>query len=401
VTAAATSGLRPAPSQNPDPRPSSAIDTWRAWRVPLALIALVIAGGTLIALLQPAAVNSYLNPAGDGPVGTHAIADILAARGRRVVTTTTPAATSSAARSAPSTVVITSPQYLTEQQLSALTQLPGDLVVVEPDQANLAALIPGAIVTGSFAVQPLQPGCSLAAARLAGNADMGGSGLRLPSLTPGAKLCYPVAGQPTLVQYSVGRKVMTILGSGQLLTNQSLGRLGNASLALNLLESNPRIVWLVPSPAIQAAPRPAVGQRSLASLLPIGAWLVALQLAIAVLLTALWRARRLGPVITEHLPVQVRAAETIEGHARLYQSRRARGQAAAALRAATVSRLSTAVGVPPGGTPETLTAALVARSGLSADYIDSTLFGPAPPDDTALIRLADELDALERQVRTQ
>jgi len=59
---------------------------------------------------------------------------------------------------------------------------------------------------------------------------------------------------------------------------------------------------------------------------------VALQVFIAAALAALWRTRRLGPLVAEPLPVVVRASETVEGHGRLYRSRRSRGRAAAVLR---------------------------------------------------------------------
>ena len=53
-------------------------------------------------------------------------------------------------------------------------------------------------------------------------------------------------------------------------------------------------------------------------------------------LLVLWRARRLGPVVTEPLPVVVRSAEVVEGHGRLYSRAGARDRAAAALRAGTM-----------------------------------------------------------------
>jgi hypothetical protein len=44
--------------------------------------------------------------------------------------------------------------------------------------------------------------------------------------------------------------------------------------------------------------------------------------------------------------------------------------------------------------------ALSARSGGAATRTEAMLFGPAPGDDAALVALADDLDALEREVRT-
>src|SRR5690606_41722785 len=55
-------------------------------------------------------------------------------------------------------------------------------------------------------------------------------------------------------------------------------------------------------------------------------------LIVVVVLLAWWQGRRLGPLVTEPLPVVVRASETVEGRGRLYRSRRARDRAAEALR---------------------------------------------------------------------
>jgi len=403
ATAPSPPRLAPGPGAGSDAGPgATAAGIWRTWRVPILLVALIFAGATLIALLQPAAAtNNYLDPASTGPAGARALADILTARGHQVITEHTPAGAASAARSAASTVVITSPGHFTARQLHTLANLPGDLVLVQPSQAALSVLAPGVALAYSVPVGATEPECGLAGTRLAGNADMGGEAYQIQHVLPGEQQCYPVAGLPTLVQYARGSGTVTILGSGRPLTNQSLAQLGNAALALNLLESSSRVVWLVPTEAIQASPGLANGRPRADRLIPLGAGLVALQVGLAVLLTALWRARRLGPVVAEQLPVVVRAAETTEGHARLYQSRRARGQAAAALRAATINRLSPSVGVPTSGPSQALTSALAARTGLSPEQVAAKLFGPAPANDAELVRLADELDALERQVRAQ
>ena len=81
------------------------------------------------------------------------------------------------------------------------------------------------------------------------------------------------------------------------------------------------------------------------------------------MLAALWRARRLGPLVTERLPVAIRASETTEGRARLYRKANARDRAAAALRSATRTRLAPLIGVPPRGAhaPDVLLPAVAAR----------------------------------------
>ncbi len=374
---------------------------WRNWRLPAAIIGLIVAGATVIALLQPVGpTNSYLDPASTGPAGAHALADLLTERGQRVIPAVTPSAAIRAA-SGGATLVVTSPQFLTRHQLSAMAKLPGNLVLVEPDELALAVLAPAVANAGQTQIGPTAPHCSLPAARLAGRAVLGGIGLTLRHRSAGAQLCYPSGRLAGLLQYAEGRKVITVLGSGQFLSNQDLATLGNAALGLNLLSSSQRVVWLVPALALQSGAGPATGSRSLTSLIPLAAWLVALQLGVALLLTALWRARRLGPVVAERLPVAVRAAETVEGHGRLYQSRRARGRAATALRAALVDRVAPLAGLPRDASADTVATALAARSGSVPEQVSRMLYGPVPSTDAALVALASELDDLERKVRAQ
>ncbi len=370
---------------------------WRNWRTATLAGAFVLLGAAIVTLLAPTAVplGGY-DPADTSPFGTHALADILAARGTAVIRTTTPAAAQEAADSAGTTLVISTPALLTTGQLDRLATLPADLVIVAPTRAALAALAPAVRLAPSSAVRAVPPDCGLPAAQLAGPADLGGERLRVT--TAGATACYPVGGRPTLVQYQAGGRLITVLGTGAFLTNASLGQQGNAALALDLLGRGSRVVWLVPIPGRTGLP----GQpRSLLSLIPRPAYLVVLQLGLAVLLAAAWRARRLGPLVPEPLPVVVRAAETVEGHARLYQARQARGQAALALRAAAVRRIMPLLGVPAGADQAAIVAALTRRLSRSQAEIEALLYGPVPASNSALTALAGQLDALEREVRAQ
>ncbi len=164
----------------------TARDLWRRWRVPLALAAVIVLGGIVIALLQPGApITGYLDPSGTDAVGAHAIADLLSDRGYSVTRETTPAAAESAAR-APGhggvTLVVASPGLLTARQLDGLAQVQADLVLIGPGRAALAALAPRVGLVGPAPVLILAPGCGLNAARLAGTADMGGVQLNLQQL---------------------------------------------------------------------------------------------------------------------------------------------------------------------------------------------------------------------------
>jgi len=191
----------------------------------------------------------------------------------------------------------------------------------------------------------------------------------------------------------IGTIYEVALGEGLVVESKFLP---NYNMALNLLRA-PRVVWLVPG---LGPPGASGGQKTLTQLIPLPVYLVVIQLCLAVVLAALWRARRLGPLVPERLPVVVRASETVEGHARLYQARRARDRAAAALRAAMLARTLPTLGLAPGAGPGEIVPALSARSAGGAARIEAMLFGPAPGDDASLVALAHDLDALEREVRT-
>jgi hypothetical protein len=374
---------------------------WRRWRAGLIIGLIVLLGGVGIAVLHSQPQNQYLNPGAVTADGTHALADVLTGLGHQVITATSvPAAVQAATPG--STLVITSPQYLASAELRTLSRVRASVLLVQPDAAALAAIASQVSLIGP--VQPVvltEPACSLRAATLAGAADMGGENLLAGGQSPPDAQCYTSTSGPTLVQLRVRGRTVTVLGAAAPLTNSQLARDGNAALVINLLPSR-RIIWLVPAVAAVAGPA-ARGPRTFASLLPPAVYLVTIQLAIAVLLTAAWRARRLGQLVAEPLPVVVRAAETTEGHGRLYQSRHARAQAAGAIRSALLSRLERVVGLPAGAGQEAVVAALAQRlvtdhGGRSPARLSELLYGPAPRTDQALVALARDLDELEREV---
>jgi Domain of unknown function (DUF4350) len=402
----------------PSPGGAGAVG-WRRWRAPAALVAIILAGGTVIALLQTGpVVTGPLDPRDVGPGGTHALAALLAGQGKRVSTVDTAAAALAQSMRPHTALVVADPGRVGPASLPALAATPADLLIVAPGPRALAALTRGVTPAAQAPVANHPPRCTWPGARLAGPADMGG--LLLRSTAPGAWRCYPVSraatpggpggragpGAPprtryaSLVRYRSGGRIITVLGTGAPLTNRDLGRGGNAALALNLLAGDSRIVWLVPGPAASSAPG-AARSRSVSGLIPAPVYLVIAELAVALVLAALWRMRRFGPLVFEPLPVVVRASETAEGHGALYRSRRARDRAAAALRAATLARLTARTGLPQTASPEAVGRELAGRTGRGEQEIRAMLYGPVPRDDAALVKLATDLDTLEEQVLAQ
>ena len=133
------------------------------------------------------------------------------------------------------------------------------------------------------------------------------------------------------------------------------------------------------------------------SLLP-GWWeLAVVQAAIGLVAVGIWRGRRLGPILSERLPVSVRAAETVEGHGRLYYRLRARDRAAMSLRAGARRRLSRVLG--HGEDAAALSASVAARTGQQPGAVHQILFGPVPDTDDHLVDLARDLHRLEQEAR--
>ena len=383
-------GVRMSGAPGPRWRPTGG--AWRGW---LVVASVVAAGAALIVLARQAPAPQYLSPNSVASDGTHALADVLGELGRRVqVQDSVPAAV--AAATAGTTLVITSPDSLSPADIRALAQVPADVLLVEPDPAALAALAPGILLTGpSRPVLVTQPHCTVRAAVLAGAVDAGGENMKVFRSTGMTHQCYFSPAGSMLVQTRVRGRLVTVLGSADMLTNAYLGRQGNAALAINLLPTR-RIAWLIPpAPDIVASPR---GQRSFFGLVPLAAYLVAAQLGFALLLAVGWRSRRLGPLVTEKLPVVVHAAETVLGHGQLYRSRHARDRAASEFRAVLQTRICRAVGLPAGSGPEPVVLAVTERSAANAERIRELLYGPAPRTDAALAVLARDLDDLAQEV---
>ncbi|MET9169229.1 DUF4350 domain-containing protein [Streptomyces cellulosae] len=389
------------------PPPTSASPTARqVWTrsrgVALALVLLVVAA-VAIAVVRSDARHGRLDPRSADPSGSRAVAELLADRGvdTRVVTTLDEAAD---AAGPDTTLLVAVPDLLTPRQQTRLRTATknsgGRTVLVASGIASVERLAPGVMADPANSLDStLEPGCDLPAAVRAGSADTGG--IRYSSAHPEADECYRSQRLPTLLRIPApsGDGDTVLLGAPDILLNHRLDEHGNASLALQLLGSRPHLVWYLPTPADATAG--SEDEKSFFDLLPSGWLWGTLQLFVAAALAALWRARRLGPLVPEKLPVAIRASETVEGRARLYRKADARDRAALALRSATRIRLAPLVGVPgtQAHSPEALLPALSARLDGDGPSLRTLLFGPPPGDDAALIRLADQLDALERQVR--
>jgi hypothetical protein len=179
------------------------------------------------------------------------------------------------------------------------------------------------------------------------------------------------------------------------MTNERFGALGNAALTIGALGRSGRLVWWSPDP-LDGAPQATA--TTIGDLLPDAVRYGALQLLVVLAVVVVWRARRFGRLVPEPLPVVVRAIETTRGRAQLYRKARARGRVAQVLRVAAVRRLATRTGLSRTSDPAAVASAVATATGRPANQVDGLLVGPDPTDDATLVRLARDLDALEKEV---
>jgi hypothetical protein len=271
----------------------------------------------------------------------------------------------------------------------------GHVVLIRPSSRALDVLAPGVLnSTESLPENSRSPECDLPAAVKAGTATVGGVSYSAPD---SAITCYGDGINHTVVRLDVQGMTVDVVGSPRTFTNAELAEDGNAALALNLIGTHSELVWYLP----QYEPNSYDDEDDAAGppLVPPDVRYIAWALAFAAFVVAIWRGRRLGPVVPEPLPVIVHAAETTEGRARLYRRSRARDRAAAALRESALGKLQKAHGIPRRAEPTAVVAAIAARTGRDPAMLYELLYGQPPLDDSALMYLSHQLDVLTLEVR--
>ena len=362
----------------------------------------VVGGLVLLGLLaltavlpEPRTTQDPLAPDSVADNGSRALAQILGRQGVEISHETRLADTLAAAGPG-TTLLVTSHALLYDEHADRLAATGADLVLVEPGYLveRYSTSVSYSYAWGGGPTES-EAQCSDADAQVAGSLEWSGAGYR--STDPAVTLCFADGDSHGMaVTTEEGRRI-TVLATSAPFTNEMLDVGGNAALALRLLGKNTSLVWFTPRSADlrDLDPAPSAG---LGDLLPPWVGFVAIQLLVLVLFVALWRGRRLGPLVAEPLPVVVQSAETTRGRGRLYRRARSHGHAGAALRAASAARCSARLGLPRSAGAEAVIDAVSYASGRSTAEVAHPLYGPPPTSDTGLTHLARELDRLESEV---
>lgn len=360
--------------------------------------------------------NATLSISNPSPAGARAAAEVLRNQGVNVTAMDSLASTNAALDAngrGRSTVLFNDPQQLlsTDQvgELAAAVRAAGGrLVAVAPGPLAVGALAAGITSAGSAPATPaVQAGCGNADAAAAQTIDGGASspGSIAPvrtalQLYKGAQTCFVPDGTGTgngsggyLAMDGNGSVV--VLGSPGIVINQNLASRGNAALTFRLLGSTPQLLWYTASlkDVPVAEQPPSLADFTPTWIFPATAWLL-----LVALLGMLWKGRRNGPLVTEPLPVVVKASETLAGRARLYQDARASGTAGRTLQQATLTRLALRLRLGHTAEPGTVVDAVAAATGRNRQQVNNMLRGDAPNSDKDMMNLAVELAALEEEV---
>lgn len=367
--------------------------------VVLGIVAVLIALAGLALGAGRSVSGDPLSATNPGLAGSKALAQVLRQQG----VTVKPAGSLSAVGDAAdddTTVLVFDPEgNLDREGYDQLTSVASTIVVVEPSFAALQALAPDVHAAGAPGGVS-SAGCSLPAAQRAARIDPRATANTEEASSPGTfratgdtTTCFEGSGgRASLVATSYQGRTVYLLGSASVLMNDGIDRLGNAALALNLLGEHRTLVWYLPG----ILDRPVTGPADLTSLTPGWVTPVVILLTLVFLAAAVWRGRRFGPLVVEHLPVVVRAGETREGRARLYQRTSSQLRAADALRIGTIGRLCTTVGLPRVATTDEIVEAVAALTGRNRSAVLSLLVDERPRSDRELIDLSDRLAELER-----
>lgn len=369
---------------------------------------IVVAVGALIATLVLLLVTNQgntdrrsLSTNSTGPGGSMAVAEVLRQQGVALSRAGTLEEAIVAAR-ADSTVLFYDPNgYLSSSQLSKVATLGNKLVVITPAFFELAQLAPEIFPAGKPEKKDeLSADCDLPAALKAEKISVSGSTYRIENDSVGddeVDQCFSSYDDSySLIRLVREDRSVTVLGAPDVLSNEGILKSGNAALALNLLGESENLVWYIPT----AADVEATGPPSLSELTPDWVTAVLLLLLFVFISAAIWRGRRLGPVVIENLPVTVRSTETREGRARLYAKAGAYSRATDAIRIGTLRRISSMLGLPRTTQAPEIITAIAQRTGIHPEKIAATLLEQVPRSEAEMMQISQELEHYEALIRS-
>lgn len=377
------------------PRPTGRGRRVLGW---ILVIALLLGIGLLSMrfLVADPDLTGTLNPESPGPHGAKALAELVRDQGVDIEVTRSRLGAADALDSG-TTLVLTDPYALTDEAAKTLIDS-AERVVLLTSSARMLRLLDlgedaptesGALSENST----VDAQCSLPEFARVGRIDAE------RMFTPASNVdgCFrEPTGASAVLRADVHGRTITLVEGTHLLSNEALAENGNAALGLALLAQQDRVLWYVPSFAdgdVTAGDGATLGDLTPGWISP-----AILLLLIAGIAAIVWRGRRFGPLVAESLPVTVRAAETMQGRARLTAKAADAPHAAAVIRTGTLTRLAARLALSPRASVPEIADAASDRLQVPRASLYDLLGGPPPQSDNELIELARRLAELETAV---
>jgi hypothetical protein len=364
-----------------------------AARVPRgAVVGLCIAGALLVAALlggRPGRDGPPLDPRSDGPLGTSALVALLGDLGADVEL--------SVGLPGPNDeVALVLRDRLDDeqtQQLLVWVRLGGTLVVTDPTQGRTPPLVDPGLIPETGAIAPGT--CTIPALAEVGAID-GGAAVRFDTL--GAdEICFGNGRDGAFVVIQeVGAGDLVAVGGAAFLTNELLDERDNAVLAATLLAPAAHTAVRFVDPPIPAGG----GSKTLGDLVPGGVKRALIQLAVAFVLYALWRAIRLGQPVAEEQPVDLAGSELVGAVGRLLSRTHEPGAAAETLRAGLRRSLRARLGVPVDAEATALAEITAARTGATVEEVLIAVDERTVATDAELVAVARAVASIHEEVPT-
>ena len=364
-------------------RPSSARGRFVPWLV-------MAAGLVLVALLAGAPGGNdgeRFDPSSTDPNGTRALVELLESFGAVTDVDT-------AAPTAESDVVVLFADALDDSAASLLeswVRNGGTLVVADPFSVFTPPL---ESQTGAFGVAPALERGSCDIEALADLARIDPGRAVTYEVESGRRSCFGGDTDAYAVESVLGDGTVVALGGAELFTNAHLDEADNAALAGRLLvpRSGTRVTILLPGEGEGAT------DRSLSEVMSTGVRLAIVQLVVAFVVYAWFRARRLGRPVTEAQPVEVAGSELVLAVGQLLQQSDDPNRAARLLRSDLRRRVGERLGLPPDTPPEVVAEVVVARTSLDEATARHALTDANVQNDNALLELARTVETVRQEI---
>jgi Domain of unknown function (DUF4350) len=208
-----------------------------------------------------------------------------------------------------------------------------------------------------------------------------------------ARSCFGDGQHALVVREARGQGTVVSIATADVFTNDRLDEADNSVLAVRLLLSadNSPVSILDPNP-------PGSGSVGLWDLVADSVFQAGLQLGVAFIVYALWRARRVGRPVTEPQPVAIAGSQFVRAVGGLQQRSRATDRAAAMMRIDTRRTVCERLGVPFTVDAITLADLIAARTGLDRARVEHAVGDTPILDEASLVTLGQQLDTIRQEV---